>query len=108
MQFTSNELYALFNQPGLRWLVGADLSGANLSRAKLTGAYMGGANLRGAKLIGAFLGAADLRGADLRGADLTGADLIGELKTDLKSAIYDEYTKCPDGFDPKEAGAIIA
>ena len=60
---------------GERFLVGADLWGANLVDADLRDANLWGANLRHADLRGVALRHADLRGADLRGADLVDADL---------------------------------
>jgi uncharacterized protein YjbI with pentapeptide repeats len=46
-----------------------------------------------------------LRGTNLRNADLTGALLDG---ADLRGAIFDLFTKWPEGFDPLAAGAIAA
>ena len=53
----------------------AYLLGADLSSADLRGADLIGADLSDANLCGADLSSADLRGADLSGADLSGADL---------------------------------
>jgi hypothetical protein len=75
----------------------ADLPGANLQDANLQDANLQGADLKAAKL-----GGADLRGANLRHADLEGANLEG---ANLQRAIYDEYTKWPEGFDAAGAGA---
>jgi hypothetical protein len=112
---------------------GADLAGADLITADLTRANLKRANLRGACLIHARCDGADLRGAYLRGADcrdmrldgadLQGADLRGanfhEATVDdfkwgatvssgaiLTGAIYDARTVWPDGFDPRQYGAV--
>ena len=60
MQFTSNELYILLNQPGPLWLTSADLSEGNLMFSDLTGA-----NLVYANLVKTNLSAARLSGANL-------------------------------------------
>jgi uncharacterized protein YjbI with pentapeptide repeats len=60
MQFSNNELYILINQLGNRWLVDADLSGANLRGAQLRLANLSGANLSGADLSKTNLGGANL------------------------------------------------
>ena len=85
----------------------ADLSGANLYRANLRGANLYRANLRGADLYRADLYRADLRGADLSEADLRWANLYGanldgaDLRgANLYGAIWSEYTRWPDGFEP--------
>jgi uncharacterized protein YjbI with pentapeptide repeats len=57
------------------YLVGVDLSGADLRGVDLSRAYLKDANLRYAILSGADLKRSDLSGADLRYADLTGAQL---------------------------------
>lgn len=129
MQFSKNELYLLINQPGIRWFVDADLSGANLrgaqlreanlsgadlSQADLRNTNLGGANLTSANLMEAkmtksYLGGANLNGANLCGADLSDVNLddgLEQEKTSFKSATYDEFTQWPDGFDPIVAGAI--
>jgi uncharacterized protein YjbI with pentapeptide repeats len=66
--------------PSIIFLLGADLSGANLSLADLSGANLSDADLSGADLYftdlqGADLSGADLSYANLRGAHLTFADL---------------------------------
>ena len=58
-------------------LSAADLSDANLRGAELRGAELRGANLRGVDLSVADLSVADLSGVNLRGADLSVADLRG-------------------------------
>lgn len=68
------------------WLDSADLRSANLMRV----------NLSGSKLRGAWLQGADLRGAKLSDADMAGAN--------LRSAVVNDETKWPDGFQVKEAG----
>ena len=78
---------------GAEHLVSADLSGADLSRANLFGADLSWAELQGA----------DLNGADLRRADLTGAGLQG---AHLTEAVYDDYTRWPEGCDPSLSGAV--
>ena len=81
-------------------LRGADLSGAILSEAILSEAILRGADLREAVLSGTYLSGADLSDADLSGADLSEASLI--------DALYNEYTKFPEGFDPETAGMVLA
>jgi uncharacterized protein YjbI with pentapeptide repeats len=53
-------------------------------------------------LLRADLSEAELNRADLRiGADLRGAIITN---THFRGALYDEYTKFPDGFNPTEMG----
>lgn len=95
-------------------LSGADLSGTDLARAELSEANLSNANLTDADLSWADLTKANLRGANLTradmrwtklwGADLTGVDLTGVTPS---FAPYDAFTKWPEGFDPKAAGAIL-
>lgn len=80
-------------------LIGADLSGADLSKADLIGANLCKANLSGTNLSEARLIFSYLMGANLSRANLSNAD--------LREAKYDQKTIWPDGFDPKEAGAIL-
>ncbi len=89
-------------------LGGADLFGADLASADLRNADLGGATLCSADLRGADLGGANLLGTDLSDANLSGADLSGATLTnaDLSGARYDDFTRWPDDFDPKAAGAI--
>ena len=88
MEFNQKELYQLINLvDSPLWLVGADLSEANLSRAPLReadpawsnlhGADLRGADLEGASLRNANLAHADLRNANLKEANLEGANLEG-------------------------------
>lgn len=83
-------------------LAGANLRGQAFPHANLSGQNLSQANLRGADITGANLRGADLTGSDLRGADLTGADLSGAELTD---AVYDRFTRWPQGFNPAEHGA---
>ncbi len=93
------------------WLVETKLIRANLSRANLYQAILIGADLSGADLTEADLTMANLsksflfnnyiKAANLSGADLTKANLT---KANLTGAKYNEYTKFPEGFDPKEHG----
>ncbi len=90
-------------------LKGANLDGANLIeadliRANLRGSYLIGADLTNANLTSANLIGADLRRADLRGADFTKANLRG---ANLETAMYDQFTKWPRGFNYKKSGAIL-
>ena len=99
----------------------AVLTRVNLTGAKLRGTILMGADLMGANLSGADLTRASLRGADLRGANLSGAVLgkmhildfvsLGSPKiedTDLKNAVYDQYTQFPEKFNPAKRGMIRA
>jgi hypothetical protein len=99
-----------------RHLSGANLGWMNLAEANFRDADFYGANLSGASLkqadfsgktnlAFADLSRADLTAVDLRGANLEGANLAGTI---LDSAVYDEYTIFPRGFDPDTAGAITA
>lgn len=83
----------------------ADLRGADLSNADLTGGNVSRADLTGANLKGANLTNVDMKWTILRGADLTGATLKGAI---LSFAPYDQATKWPEGFNPKEVGAVLA
>jgi uncharacterized protein YjbI with pentapeptide repeats len=99
-------------------LSGANLSGANLSQARLTevilwhanltGADLGRANLLGADLLGANLTEANLTEAFLRRANLSRANLSGANLTEAALYVvrYNNKTIWPDGYDPKQAGAI--
>ena len=80
-----------------------DLTLAYLRGVELSGAYLSGADLFGADLAAADLRGADLDGADLRRADLTGAGLQG---AHLTEAVYDDYTRWPEGCDPSLSGAV--
>jgi uncharacterized protein YjbI with pentapeptide repeats len=79
-------------------LARADLTGTLLQGADLTGSKLNDATLDSADLTNAKLSAADLRGASFKDATLTG--------TDLATALYDDATTWPAGFDPVAAGAI--
>lgn len=114
----------------MAYLAGADLRKSDLSEANLTSSGLYGADLREANLFKAVLvdadiARADLRGADLRGANLRGAKLQGsKLKgallqgadlraTDLRhtkfsTAVYDDKTRWPEGFNPANEGAVPA
>jgi uncharacterized protein YjbI with pentapeptide repeats len=91
----------------------ANLKGTNLDGANLNGAYLAWAYLSEATLKGADLGDADLAGAGLEGADLSGANLCGTnlTRADLTSvklagARYDFRTVWPEGFKPRDRGAV--
>lgn len=107
------------------YLVSADLRGANLAGADLECAMLNdvdlrGACLRGANLSGAFLQNARLQHTDLRratfldgtnleGTDLTGANLAGSTYSSRKPPDGEWLgTVWPDGFDPRQHGAILA
>lgn len=84
----------------------ADLSFANLSNTDLRGASLTNAICRNANFKGANLGLDNLNGrTNLRGADLSGSDLAG---ANLKGALYDDSTRFPLGFDPKDHDMIHA
>ncbi len=110
----------LIRQHGSRaYLAGAYLAGAYLAGANLAGAYLAGANLAGADLAGANLAGANLAGANLARADLAGADLARANLADanltdanltdanLAGAVYDRWTRWPDGVDPTPRGAVL-
>ncbi len=80
------------------WCEGQNLVGARLDGASLVGARLVGASLVGARLDGASLDGASLVGARLDRASLVGARLVG--------ALYDRWTRWPDGFDPAASGAV--
>ena len=110
----------------------ADLTGADFRKAKVdkvSWAYatLVGVNWEGLDMSGTFFYEPNLRGANLRnlkgigkvtrgtfaGADLRGANLsrltpsADGTKTNFSKAKYDKDTRWPEGFDPKEAGAIL-
>ena len=85
-------------------LAGADLRQANLTRACLQRAGLQSADLRRTLLAGSDLRDADMRGARLQGADFSCAQLYN---ADLREALYDNTTVWPDGFDPRESGAVL-
>ncbi len=76
-------------------LVGIDLSPPDDGGS---GAYLVGVNLTGANLSGAYLTVADLSGADLSGTNLTKADLSD---ADLSNACGNQDTKLPGGLTIK-------
>jgi len=89
----------------------ADLSRAHLEEAQLFRAHLDRADLRDAHLEGARVEHRHLKKADLRGANLEVAtrpfgDGVETLLyfADLESALADENTSWPDGFDPRTAG----
>ena len=91
-----------------------DLSGANLTGANLQFITLRGSNLSRANLSGADLWKAGLHGANLSEADLSGANLIlvhlngANLSgANLQGATYTAFSKWPEGFDPKTAGAVL-
>jgi uncharacterized protein YjbI with pentapeptide repeats len=101
-------------------LRGADFSGADLYWATFCDANLEDSSFRNACLRGAILQGARLRGSDLEGADLgldkaggstdlQGADLrdCNLFRTNLEGAQYDERTRFPDHFFPKQAGLIF-
>lgn len=78
MQFSSSELYLLLNMRSPDrplWLVGANLTMADLRWADLEGAILRAADLRKADLTGATLHGADLAKANLAGARVTAEQL---------------------------------
>ena len=82
----------------------ADLSFANLSDADLRGATLDRAICRNTNFRGANMGRDNLGGRTiLRGADLRTADLIDTV---LDGAVYDNGTKFPPDFDPRQHGMI--
>jgi Pentapeptide repeats (8 copies) len=100
--------------PGWTNLTGADLTDANLQGASLDAATLNSAHLRRANLRRANLHAADLMNTDLRGADLSAANLRAAdfWNADLRDAKvagaqYDAQTRWPEGFDPRNHGAIL-
>ncbi|GAB4303601.1 MAG: hypothetical protein Kow0090_19190 [Myxococcota bacterium] len=88
-------------------LDGTNLMGANLRGAYLAGANLGVANLARAHLWDAHLEKANLFMADLAGAYLAGAHLENAVNADKaiwKEAIYNSFTKFPEGFVPEKYG----
>ncbi len=109
-------------------LYSINLSGAKLEGANLNGSYLGFANLSGTNLLyttlqGTFnsanLSMAQLNGANLKGANLEKADLSRASLTGVRyntqpiRKTVNGNTSClsptvwPDGFDFKNAGAIV-
>ena len=91
-------------------LSGTKLPSANLDRADLTGTTRtDGADLTGATLYFARLGGADLSRAILRPEDSDDTSARRPTIPDfLKNATYNEATRWPKGFDPKQYGALKA
>jgi uncharacterized protein YjbI with pentapeptide repeats len=85
-------------------LSGADLSYADLSEADLSEANLNKANLDYTKLIGTNLARTDLSQTQLNSTDLSKSNLID---IDLNGAKYRKDTKWPEGFNPKDFGAIL-
>jgi uncharacterized protein YjbI with pentapeptide repeats len=72
--------------------------------AELGGADLHEADLRHSDLRNGHLRGANLMRADLRGATLDGADLHDAVLTD---AVYSRETRWPDGYDPRQHGAVL-
>jgi Pentapeptide repeats (9 copies) len=104
--------------PGLITLDGADLRGCSLQGANLRQASLQDVDLRdsvvadcdlrnalfiNADLRNAFLDS-DFRKATFQHADLQEAMVFKASRFD--DALYDDETKWPESFDPKEAGAV--
>jgi uncharacterized protein YjbI with pentapeptide repeats len=80
-----------------------DLRGANFEGAQIVGSEgQQGGNFVRANLTGANLRDANFSRVNLGEANLSGADLNG---TDFTDAIFNSYTKWPEGFDPLTIGA---
>lgn len=98
---------------GLASLKRADLGGAILEDANLAGAALDEANLtnttrtRGAIFTGATMYRARLGGADLSQAVLRRENPAGGVPSPvfIEYATYNDATRWPEGFDPKEHGA---
>ena len=95
-------------------LLRANLKGSNLNGANLNGSYLAWAYLNEATLEGANLSDADLAGASLEGTVLSGANLTGANLTrvnltgvELAGARYDSRTVWPEGFEPRDCGAVF-
>ena len=101
-------------------LEGANLSEANLGNAKLNGAKLNDADLTKAKLINTKFGKATLYKAVLCEAKLSGSSwLKADLRksdlrktslnsaSTLREAYYDEETRFPDGFEPKNQKMVF-
>ncbi len=88
-------------------LINTEFPRANLDHADLRGTT----RTRGANLIGATLNFARLGGADLSQAVLWSEDpddlstKRGTIPDFLKNATYNDATRWPKGFDPKQYGA---
>jgi uncharacterized protein YjbI with pentapeptide repeats len=87
-------------------MIEVDLRNANLSRARFQGANMNGADLSRAIMDKADFTLAKIRDSmwimtDMRHANFDRASLH---RSDLSMAKYDETTRFPKGFDPKNTG----
>ncbi|MFO1205560.1 MAG: pentapeptide repeat-containing protein [Burkholderiales bacterium] len=80
----------------------ADLTRASLRNAILAGAQFRETNLEDAVLMGAQCTDANFKLASLRGADLTDCRDLDSAK--FEDTIYDERTRFPSGFDPRQRG----
>jgi len=90
-------------------LTATDFSGAYLPWINFRGAILKDANFQGANLAQAKFEGADLKNANLSETRLHAAKLDGvDLRSvNLQSALYNQLTTWPDGFDPEAAGAIF-
>ena len=86
------------------FLIGVDLTNANLQFAEMGKANMDSANLQGAIMTGAKLQNTVLHSAQLQGADLAEADLSGAL---LQGAKYSDETILPIGFETAVAKDMV-
>ncbi len=84
-------------------LYGANMIGFHFKNACLTNACLDNSDFRGAKMDNVNLSKASLKKAILRDADFENADLTG---ISLSEALYDNRTKWPENFNPKDYGAI--
>ena len=80
----------------------ANFTDANMSSSNLENTDLRGANFTNAVLELAIFTNADLRGADLRGAVFEKVYNTFDSKPTFKHAIYDNYTRFPEGFNYKQ------
>jgi uncharacterized protein YjbI with pentapeptide repeats len=88
----------------------AQLSRVNLTKAKLRDVSLISANLMSINLSNADLNLVNLNDANLSYGNFSNTNLqsvIYNNKTKWKSATYDQNTKFPKGFNPKQNGMIF-
>jgi len=91
----------------------SSLTNCNFKNAELARAYLKGTEINNCDFSGAKLKQVNFNDAQLTDVDMTRANLRGAILTyksaenlNLTGAIYDQYTKFNDGFDPEKHGMI--
>ena len=86
-----------------------NLKEADFTEASLKEAYLDKANCEGANFHNGKMLCTRLRGTNLKNANLCWAKMQGAIideKTNLTGAKYNDGTRFPNGFDPKQHNMV--